>query len=112
MAGTRYFLTLHNLQQAGDVEFTIEYVESGKLHQASWGCYIHSGFPSHANDINLDWASYMNTSSFSVNRVNNLIYRNVAPFTFIGTGSNRVESKDDAARNALRGLGFNFANVL
>ncbi|KAG8914358.1 hypothetical protein FRC00_014260 [Tulasnella sp. 408] len=87
MAGTRYFLTLHNLMQAGDVEMTIECVESGKLHQASWGCYIN------------------------ITRVNNLAYRNVAPFTFIGTGSNRTESKDDAARNALGGIGFNFANV-
>lgn len=52
--GTRYFLTLHNLMQAGDVEMSIECVESGKLHQASWGCYINSGSPSPANDINID----------------------------------------------------------
>lgn len=52
--GTRYYMTLHNLMQAGDIEMTVECVESGRLHQASWGCYIHSGSASPANHINID----------------------------------------------------------
>ncbi|KAG9049849.1 hypothetical protein FS837_008899 [Tulasnella sp. UAMH 9824] len=81
-----YFLTLHNLMQSGDIEMTTECIESMGSHPQSWACYIH------------------------ITQINNLIYRNVGPYTFIGAGPGRREAKDDAARNALRGLGFNFAN--
>lgn len=50
-----------------------------------------------------------------VTAVVNMRFTNVAavgPYTFIGTGPNRTAAQDDAARNVLYAIGFDFRYVL
>lgn len=90
--------------QGRDIEYVVDYQDIGPPHARQWTCYLTSASP----PFLLRSLAHV---YFLVTRVANLIYNPVPAVPFIGHGSSKQASKDEAAYNALRALGYNAAGT-